>query len=725
LVREVVESEEKRVGDLWAQRPAVLELEKRARDQWDVLRYLRGGRVEREAIFHERERVPEGVVRLGETLITHKGHATAVEVYRRVWEKNVSDPAALRRLMDICSMADDEPTAEAIRRRVLDEQLNPGNDTTPRQFALELAEILEKRGAVDEAVRIVSRAAEKAPGEFVLVQKRAQLLQRAGLEQEAEIAWSKVAKMPGGNVGAQNALAVMLEQRGKLADAIEVRVRGGGGNGDPLLPVLFYKDGRADDALTALAKLSANNAVYAAMTLAEAMGLNGDGKLARSVLVTTSKRVSEPRGRLQLSSKLLAIPDAPPSQEFVFRMQMRMREIAKEHPELAEGYFDFFERYAVRFGIETDWENEVVRSWADGKGALFAGVVALRRKLSQNDLPAARRVCEQLLARPDISGVMLERLDTLFAKQPELRLLVAETNARRGWPYAQATLNWVQRLDESGQREKARALMTKYSWLAAVAGGAELLGNEWLRLSVAEQARGFLQQAMRENDPVPSLSVLAGMARVHMAAKNFRAAKLFLQQTFSEPTCREYAALADYFDVAGEFSRWRESAKDFALSAAALHGLKQALFERFEKQGRLGDVLALLLSAPEVIEPAGSAGVTCVRVRALARKTGAFSEAAELLEKLVEWRVPDAEPDAAALYADWAEAGGKSALQHLERAVTLRPLRWEFVKRLAESHLAAKEPAKTRAVLKSFLWISNVPAERDAALEMWGKARGS
>ena len=725
LVRESVESAEQRSGDLWTQRPAVLELEKRAHDQWDVLRYLRGGRVEREAILHERGRVPEGVSRLGETLIAYKGHATAVEVYRRVWEKNVSDPAALRRLMDICSMADDEPTAEAIRRRVLDEQLNPGNDTTPRQFALELAEIFEKRGAVDEAVRVVSRAAEKASGEFVLVQKRAQLLQRAGREQEAEVAWSKVAKMPGGNVGAQNALALMLEQRGKLADAIEVRIRGGGGNGDPLLPVLFYKDGRADDALTALAKLSANNAVYAAMTLAEAMGLNGDGKLARSVLVTTSKRVSEPRGRLQLYSKLLAIPDAPPSREFAVRMQARMREIANKHPELAEGYFDFFERYAARFGIETDWDNEVVRSWADGKGSLSAGVVALRRKLSQNDLPAARRVCEQLLARPDISGVMLERLDALFAKQPELRLLVSEVNAHRGWPYAQATLNWLQRLDESGQREKARALLTKYSWLAAVAVGAELLGNEWLQLGDAEQARGFLQQAMRENDPVSSLPVLAGMARVHLAAKNLRAAKLLLQQTFSEPTCREYAALAEYFDVAGEFSLWRESAKDFALSAAALHGLKQALFERFEKQGRLGDALALLLSAPEVIDPAGSAGVTCARLRALARKTGAFSETAVLLEKLAELGVPDAEPDAAALYADWAEAGGKSALQHLERAVMLRPLRWEFVKRLAEIHLAAKEPAKTRAVLKSFLWISNVPAEREAALGLWEKARGS
>ena len=136
-------------------------------------------------------------------------------------------------------------------------------------------------------------------------------------------------------------------------------------------------------------------------------------------------------------------------------------------------------------------------------------------------------------------------------------------------------------------------------------------------------------------------------------------------------------------------------------------------------------MLALLLSAPEAIEPAGSAGVTFVRVRALARKTGAFSEAAALLEKLAELGAPDAEAETAALYADWAEAGGKSALQHLERAVMLRPLRWEFVKRLAEIHLAAKEPAKTRAVLKSFLWISNVPAEREAALGLWEKARGS
>jgi hypothetical protein len=111
-------------------------------------------------------------------------------------------------------------------------------------------------------------------------------------------------------------------------------------------------------------------------------------------------------------------------------------------------------------------------------------------------------------------------------------------------------------------------------------------------------------------------------------------------------------------------------------------------------------------------------------LRALARKTGAFSETAAVLAKLVELRAPDAEAEVAALDADWAEAGGKSARSHLERAVTLGPLRWEFARRLAEIHLSAKEPSKARAVLKNYLWISNVPAEREAALELWEKASG-
>jgi tetratricopeptide (TPR) repeat protein len=672
---------------------------------------------------------------MGEAIESQGGRDAAVGVFLRNWERDPQNPSALRKLIESCRNMDDLTTAEAVRRRCLDEGINPGNDTTPREFALELADLLEGRGAVEEALAVITRAVDSTPGEMRLLYRQAQLLERAGSPDQADTLWMRLAKMDGGTAHARGALAQMLEKQGRFREAIEVRIRGGA-SGDTQLPVLLYKDGRTEEALAAFEKLPGSTSVYPAMMLAEVMALRGEGKLARSVLISAAARATDAKGQMQVRSKLLTIPGFPPTRGFVKRTQIRMRELAERQPLLMEAYFEFFDRYSRQFRIEAEWEREVGNAWADGRGISAAGIVLLRRQCANGDIVGAKQTCERLLVMPDVSGAMLEKLDALLRKahRPELRPMVAEAIARHSWPFARGTLEWARLLDSQGSREEARDVLRRHEWLAGFPGGAEALGQIWLDLGDAQEARRFFVMAMRENAMVPSPSVLVGLARVHLRAGNLAAARLLLKRAFSQPSCHEFAALVEYLDAAGTLGRWSGAMDDFSLTPAALHEFKLALFTHFESRGSLHDALALIASDPSLVSPVGGlAGgevppqpVTCERVRALARKTAGFAEAAPVLELLAEKKIPDAAPQLEATYADWVEAAGDSVsgLQHLERAAALRPASWEFARRCAEIHLASANPPGAKAALERFLEVSQVPAERDAALALWELAAG-
>ena len=733
-VREPAASGEAR-GESWSQRPALGEFISRERWQREALAFLMTGKIEREQMLATlQKRAGEGDLSLlGEAIESLHGGSLAVETIRRWWELDPQNPKALRKLVEICKSADDTVTAEMVRRRCLDERINPGNDTTPREFALELADLLEARGAAGDALAVIARAVERNPTELRLLHRQAQLLDRTGNVADAETIWERLARMNGGTAQARGSLAQRFEEQGQFSEAIEVRTRGGA-SGDSRLPVLLYKTGQTDEAIAAFEKLSGNVAVYAAMTLAEAMGVKGEGKLARSVLVTAAAKITDARGQMQLRSKLLTIPGFPPTPAFLARMQLRMRELASQQPGLAEAYDEFFDHYAARFGIEKNWEVEVAGAWSNGNGAAAAGVVLLRRQCARGDAVAAEETCVRLLALPDLSGAMLEKLDAILdrAHRPELRLLVAEVNARRAWPFADGTFARVRLLDAQGAREEARSVLSKLGWLAGFPGGAESLGHSWFALGDVAQARTFLQAAMRENVLVPSPSLLAMMARVHVAAKNFTAARLLLRRAFAQPSCHELDSLVEYLDATGELPRWRDAILEFELSPRAIHELKRALFAHFENRGSLEPVIALIAEEPGLIAPVGifqivgsaPAQIDCERVRVLARKSGGFEEASEALEKFAAANVPDAAPQLAALYADWAESGGDlaGALPHLERAAALRPASWEFARRAAEIRLSRNEAAEARRSIERFLGVSQSAIEREMAFDLWEKA---
>ena len=181
----------------------------------------------------------------------------------------------------------------------------------------------------------------------------------------------------GGSAPVRRELAEILEMRGKFAEAIEVRNRSGA-SGDTVLPEIFVKAGRSDEALTAVSRLLGSTAVEAAVSAADALALRGEGALACSVLLAAAAKTTEPSALMHARAKLLTIPGFPPTRTFLARMQERMRDTAQANPELAAGYFEFFEQHAQQLGIADEWKRELDAAWRDGAGDRAAGLLLLQ-----------------------------------------------------------------------------------------------------------------------------------------------------------------------------------------------------------------------------------------------------------------------------------------------------------------------------------------------------------
>ncbi len=701
----------------------------------DALAYLLGGRAERLALLDTAARTTGGIERLAEQLNMYGARDAAVEASYYAWVLNMRDPSdrgttdpfALRRLMDACAAAGDEVTAELVRRRVLTEKFSTGSDSTPAQFAREWSEQLERRGDYVGALKVVKNAIASFP-EGQLAVRHAELVLRSQGPEAAKDELLLLARSNPGNALSAEQLATLLESLGSEGRGLLVRLRAASG-ADPRLPQLLYRLGKPDEARTAMEKLPASYSVYAAMTLAEVMGLAGDAKGARSVLVATANRVSDPRAQLQLRSKLLRIPGAPPAVELVQRMQTRMRASVATQPELADDYYQFFDRYAETLGIGAAWKAEAAKAWADGQGPVAAGLSVLKSSLTVGDVAQARSVCERLAARPELSSAVLEKASALLAasRQTGLRLLLAEADARSSQLRFQPAMAWVRLLHDSGNGEKARAVLEQFSPLGMFDGGAEVLGGAWLELGDTARARTYLERALAEESLCPPASLLASMARVQIASKRLPAARLLLQRAFERPSCKEFDALAEYLEAANELPRWRELAEEFSLSPFASHGLKMAIFARYEKQARGAEALAFLSGERALIslngDDGGGHGISGPRLRSLAKKSGSYAELATLFTALDRAKVPGAAAELFALQADQAESAGNDPSASLAQAFALEPGRWEFARRLADGYLKTGDRAKARAMLARYLETPGKPTDREAAFERWDRSQ--
>lgn len=728
--REPVEGGEGLSSIIWVQKRSIAAEERRIREQIEVVEYLLGGAVERGVIRDAAAaRGSASLEKLGDSLSSLGAVGESIAAFLRAWERDGGNGGLLRKTLDAAKMSGDADSSEAIRRRCLEMKSNPGSESSPREFVLELADLLSRRGALEEALEIVHRA-RTTDADFRLAAKEGELLSWLGREADSKRVLATTAHGAGGSAQGRSALALMLENKGDLEGALAARSRGGMG-GDPQVPILLCKLGRMDDAVQVLERLPSIQAVYAAMVMAEILGLRGEGKVARSVLLGVAGRAVDPRSQMQLRSKLITIPGMAPSSALVTRMQASMRGIAQQHPELSASYFDFFQSYAARFGMAEAWRKEVEETWADGRGAISAGLSFARMQVAEGSSDAARTTLEKIASRAEVDEAELSRADAIAAsaKLEAIRPAVARLSAAQQWPAAEPLFVYLRRLDAAGRREAAREELSRMDWLCAYPGGAQMIAREWLAFGDPERARQYFGIALQQNPLVDDPILFAGMARVQIAAKRLPAARLLLRRAYASTTCREHEALIEYLAAASDLPRWKEVTREFGLSAANEYEFALALFAYFERSGRAADALALVAINPRLVVPPGMAGdeapataVTCERLRAMARRSGAFAETALVLDQLKSKGMAGAEAARAALEADRAAAVSEPVLPHLIKAWSLATGSWEHTKPLVEAQLATGERPAAKKTLERFLERAVIPVERSAALEIWEKA---
>ena len=731
LVRDRVENSR---GGMWVRGDNVEDIFDAAANQLDALRYAMGGPVERAEILADRTRRSthsghpqsgkvladpedrdEPFLSLAEALRMLHAWPSAVEVCLRAWETNNESPRVLRELLDACQRAGDDVTAERVRRRCVEDHINPGNDSTLRQFAIDLADLLERRGAVDEAQRMISGALDGSLGDFSLLRRQAQLFQRAGRTEDAEKTLRRLSRMDGGSAVARGQLAALLEQRGKLAESLDVRLRGGGF--DARAPVLLFKFGRLDEGIAMLEKFSGISAVEPAADLAFAMSIAGDIDGARSVLISLASRIGDPRAQFSLRAKLLALPGARPSPEFVSRMKDRMLALSGFRAELQDRYYEFFQQHAARLGIAAAWAEELKQS--SDLGAKFA--------LIENQPEQAAKTVDEILAHATSQRFPFTRLlDTLG--QSALAVPVAKRAAEVTSPLPAPLQGYVQLLDGLGRREEARNTLIQYGWTTSFTGNAVVLGRLWMSLDEPERARVHFQAALKDRPLSSQAPALAGMAQVHAATGNREAANILLRRAFSQPSFRDFGPLVDVLSRAGELNRWNPVATELGVRPELFHELKNAIFSHYEKNGRTADAFAWITAWPEIIAPVNEQrldSITFARIRAMAGKTGEFKTAVATFEALRGSKAPDIEPEFAMLHADWCVARGEksAATPHLVSAAALRPANWEYVRRASQAHLLEGRKNEALTLLDAFLGVSQPPAQRDAAIALWEEAK--
>ena len=740
-VRERVEGS--RNGSVWARFDAVEDIFEGAANQLDGLRYAMGSAVERAEILASRVRFSrhtdqaqsgkvvadpndrdEPLLSLAEALRNLQAWPSAVEVCVRAWELNPESPRVLREALDACQRAGDEVTAERIRRRCVDERISPGNDSTLRQFALDLADPLERRGSVDEAIRLITGALNGSPGDFGLLRRQALLLQRMGRAAESEKIVQKLSEMTGGTAVAHAQLAALLEQSGKLAEALEVRLRGGGL--DTRAPLLLFKSNRLDEGVALLEKFSGLTAVEPASELAAAMSLAGDSAGARSVLVSLLSRVPDPRVQFSLRGKILTLPGSRPSAEFVARTQERMRALAEARPELTERYYEFFQQHARRLGIAGAWKSELAQTWAAPQAPTGAGFALLQTQLAEKDSAAAEKTISSILERAKSPKFPFPQLMQVLADAPSLRVPVAKRAVELAMPNPAPLEDYVALLDSLGRREDARAVLTQYEWVASFAGNAAILGRLWIDVGDYEKARGLFAMALRERPLSSQSPALAGMGHVHAATGNREAAAILLRRAYREPSFKDFEPLVEFLARNGELANWQAVAASFGVKPELLHDVKLALFTHYEKAGRLADVLTFITAHPELLSPVNQriGAVSLARVRALAGKTGDFKSAVATFESLA--KSPDAVPELAMLNADWCIARNEAAaaIPFFIAATDARPSNWETVRRAAGAHVVAGQKKDALGLLERFVAVTQNVTERDAAVELWESVKG-
>jgi len=669
----------------------------------------------------------DGLLPLGEALISLGASRSAIEVFRQVWEMEPSNAQHLRSLLEACRAAGDQETAEAALWKCAREGATRINDPAHRDQLIQLSELLERRGDLDGARTVLGQAVENAPTETRLLLRLGQLHERAKNPELAESVYRRLLTVEPGNASARVALANLLEIQGKSPTAIALLQKGAGPEVDARLAQLQLKAGQVEDAITTLERIVPPQHITPTLTVATAIAERGDRRLARSVTQTALQRTPDPGLSFPLLGKsveLLQPEDGVTTARLALR---RLRQAATEQPSLLGAYLDFALVQASRLGLEKEFTTELNGLWAEGSGPIAAGAILLIAENKAGDTPGATQTLGQLLAREDASEAWLSRLAGALdiAEQKEWALQVRKKLAQTNPTNEQHLLDWARALHQLERIPEAHAVLARLAQRAAISEETSgRTAQTCAELGARDLARRLFLQATRFDPYVRNPQVWLDFARLQLGDKDWTAARRTLRTAYGNPGTREFAPLVEWLAAAGRVEAAEEDFSAFGLTGTRLTEARRALFVHLAGRKSRAPAVALIEAHPEMLNAA-----TAAALRTLAEADQRFDEVIVIFENALkqapqpEIAVELARTLAASAARELAAGRVDPALAQWRRAHELQPALFDVARNLAVLQSQNETSQAAQQTLESFIAATNNPSERIKAEELLARLK--
>ena len=688
-----------------------------------ALQLIRASPLDAPAILEKYQQVAgaESLNLVADALEAAEAYPQAVMVQRELWEREPANQHTMRSLTAACRAANDHDTLEEVLRRCVREGLFRATDAMHRDLAMQLADLLDRRGAYHEARSILSEAIDNTPADTRLLQRLAILHERAGRLTEAEAACRRLIAVEPRNTSACISLAGILDAQNRAPAAIDVLEKFSGADVDPKLVQLYFKAGRLEDAMAALERIPPPNQNSAALLLADAIVKTGAFPQAQSVLRQAMARNPELRTNHPLQSRLIEILQPLEDHAAIAREVRRLRKMSGDQPELVSGYDDLMVREAPRLQYESEFAHELSQDWDNGAGPPLAGIALLDWLLAKSQRPAAEALWTKVLAREDLTESILAKAVQIFtdAKAPELAVQAHARLARLTPLNYTRMFDWINALHALGRDPEALTLLDEVAWRGVLNNEiAAQAANLYVELKKPARARELFAHAVAGDPSARTFHVHLEFARVLLADGDIPAARQRLRTAFRNPANRELGEIISFLQKTGRLADFDQEISGFELRPQMILTARRALFAHHEKAKDIPAAVALLDEHPEVMEPG-----TCARLRALATEARAFEKVGTLFEKIVQQSpLESLEPRAelAALYGEWAEdelaaSQEDHALAHLKRSHELKADLFTPMQRLADLLAKRGDPAAAGRVVQDFLTTSQSAAEKEKA----------
>ncbi len=536
----------------------------------------------------------EGLLPLAETLSAMGAHSQSIAILRRLWEREPTNPLALRNLLNECHASSDNDALAAVLTRCVEGGFFLLNDAANRDLTLQLADALEPRGESEKARAALERCLKAVPRDSRLQLRLALLHENAGQLDRAESVYRKVLGFEPANIAACLALASLLERQNRAPEAIELLEKSPGTEADAMLAQLYAATGRIDDAFAAIERQPASSQLAAVLPFIDRLVKCGDLNAARSALRNALAKAPDASADFTLQSKLIELLTLAHDRATIAREMRRLRQMAGENPTLLGGYYDLALREMPRLGMSAEFAAALAQD-ADG-GSLVAATTLLQWQFAHGDAEHGAQICARLFARDNLSEPILRKLVSILteAAQPTLAVRAEERLARLNPLDVARMLDWARGLHGAGRTADAVKVLEELGRRAVFDDDLSgKVAQAFADLGIRPRADHFFQQAISGDPCVQRYQVFLDYARFLTNADDFPRAAKALRIAFQNRANQEYADIADFLRATDRLDHFDDEIQKFLPDPARRPAAWRACFSHDSEVGLNATALGL------------------------------------------------------------------------------------------------------------------------------------